>query len=542
MDISGFRQSDQIDDERNRSSSRIADTMRQGAYNLTNVGRGRVVPMGGGLSEEAGFNDVHKYDEAPNIFSDKDRDAALQTVDRSLKAGREDYSGDAPQRFADGGAVDDQDQGGFNPDVGATPDPAAAQQGASDVAGYFSDKAADSEGKFQAGNDSMRGGVKRFMAYLTGADAATPEEVQETEKEVDPDGTMDPADRKLAAIQKATDGDGGEKNGFRYIQHYRQKYDAFKSHAAAAIAAGDLTNAAKSATEAYTNLPDGYNIKFEPAGNQFNVTMSEGDKVVKQAVVSPQQMTQFLRGPRSQFDNLVSKGGINVLSDIAASGPREPRTVQQNGHIGSAPGAVPVRPQAGAAPEEERNVDTAAGIEAQARRIFPTVGQGQQREKWIAERLGASSEQKSALAVAKAGNETKERIAGGKNETARAVSLDKKESYANRYAVQAKDHLDQIKAKADAAARTGVGDAKERARLAVAAINSVVLGGDPDKIIDLARKFGFNAGEGQAAPATPAAPAAPAQASGPQTGQPPAGVKVRWGTNAQGQRVWQRVQ
>lgn len=528
MDVSGFTQSQQIEDQRDHQPG-VMDKVKNFGYELSAGARtiGKKVGLVNDRPEQglepmavdAGYNAVGSHTE-PQKYSDDDRQEALDVVDKALSAGRQEMTGsgsDQQQHFAEGGAVGDDEGESWSPPAegGYQPDPTGPTQEQAGLAGDQLKPAA--EGAFDQG---AQGKMKRFMAYLTGADAAAPEEVQAAEKEVDPDGTMDPADRKLATIKAAAEGDGGEKNGFRYIQHYRQKYDAFKAHAAAAITAGDLENAAKSATEAYTNLPDGYDIKFTAAKDKglINATMSENGKLVKQITISPEKMTTFLRGPDSQFDALLSKGGINVINSLAApsQAPQSARTFAGAGTAGSA--ALAARtpaPQAGA----ERTLDTTAGIEAQAKRIFPSVGESQQREKWIATQLATQGEQRAALATARAGNETKERIATGNNATSIANTQTKSESYANRYAVQAKDHLDQIKAKAEAAARTGTGDAKERARIAVAAINAAVLGGDPDKMIELARRFGFDAS---------GAPQQQAPAATGQQGPPPAGMKIQW--------------
>lgn len=110
------------------------------------------------------------------------------------------------------------------------------------------------------------------------------------------------------------------------VQHYRQKYDAYRSFAAAAMDGiqgkpPDIMAAARAATQAYPNALHGSTVNFTPTqgGITAAVTMP-GERAPSQQIrLSPQAFQQFLKGPAGQFDN-VQANGPKVLQQLAGGG------------------------------------------------------------------------------------------------------------------------------------------------------------------------------------------------------------------------------
>jgi len=133
------------------------------------------------------------------------------------------------------------------------------------------------------------------MSYLSGADSVP---TQQAESQVDPAGTMDPNDRKLAAIVTQPNLDAQ----WQVLQGFRNKYEHSKQFAAVAADQDNLQAAAHAANLAFQNVPDGQNWQFEPTGTGIRMTVTRPDGVRQYQDFSPQAFTGFLKGPRSMFD------------------------------------------------------------------------------------------------------------------------------------------------------------------------------------------------------------------------------------------------
>lgn len=123
----------------------------------------------------------------------------------------------------------------------------------------------------QPGNQAVGGeqpvDPRSTMAYLAGAGAVPPEMAAALEQQADPQGTMDPSERKLRAIQMAGDPD----KAFGLMQRYRSQSNAHMGAARAALDKGNLAQAAHSATQAFANIPTGHSVQFAPAGRGMAV-------------------------------------------------------------------------------------------------------------------------------------------------------------------------------------------------------------------------------------------------------------------------------
>lgn len=121
------------------------------------------------------------------------------------------------------------------------------------------------QGVISQGDDQAAGGgmvdPKAAMHYLTGTGAVSPEIANAMEQQVDPQGQMDPAERALKAIAAA----GDPQKAFALMQHYRGRFNAHAGAARAALDQGNMAQAAKSATQAMQNVPNGHSVRFAPA-------------------------------------------------------------------------------------------------------------------------------------------------------------------------------------------------------------------------------------------------------------------------------------
>lgn len=102
---------------------------------------------------------------------------------------------------------------------------------------------------------------QQAMAYLAGDGAVSPEIAQALEQQIDPQGQLNPTQRAAAAIGVAPN----EEAKFGLLQHYRTKFNAYSGAAKAALAQGNLGEAAKSATMAMDAVPNGQRTYFAPA-------------------------------------------------------------------------------------------------------------------------------------------------------------------------------------------------------------------------------------------------------------------------------------
>ena len=177
--------------------------------------------------------------------------------------------------------------------------------------------------------------AKAIWDYLTGANAAPPDVVTAAEKHVDPEGKMDPNDLKLQTVATVK-ADHGDDAASSVLQHYRQKFDHFKAFAGAAAAKGNLESAVNAATQAFTNLPDGHKIVFEPNGSEGVVAHLQGADGNQSGSInlSLNQFSKFLRGKDSMFDNLMDIGSVPTLrkqftgaDEAAPTKPEGPQSI-----------------------------------------------------------------------------------------------------------------------------------------------------------------------------------------------------------------------
>ncbi len=224
--------------------------------------------------------------------------------------------------FDDGGSVDPESEGGDAP----TMDPMSIIQNAlamgrqsMGLPAKFTDQAPsqppvsdnDSDDQQQGFDDG--GGVlpeqgqedqgtggslpdpRKTMAYLAGAGAVSPDVATALEQKVDPQGQMDPAERKLKAITSAPT----PQAQFGLMQHYRTLFNGHSAAAQVALDQGNMAQAAQHATAAMAHVPTGHSVKFAP---------TRGGLVAQASKIGQQQ--GFAEGGAVDTDNpvVVMKG------------------------------------------------------------------------------------------------------------------------------------------------------------------------------------------------------------------------------------------
>lgn len=102
--------------------------------------------------------------------------------------------------------------------------------------------------------------VKKLTAYLSGAGAAPQEHLEQAKQAVDPQGKMPGSMRTAHAITSQPTMPAKAAT----LQAARQRYNAYRHGAAAALNSGNVAAAAQMATHAHGNVPNGVNVTFTP--------------------------------------------------------------------------------------------------------------------------------------------------------------------------------------------------------------------------------------------------------------------------------------
>lgn len=245
-------------------------------------------------------------------------------------------------------------------------------------------------GAMQAVGQAAQPYMQKIIGYLKGADAAPPAAAAQAEQTVDPQGQMEPGMRKLLALD-AVNKQYGPQAAWSLMQHYRQKYDAYKSFAAAANAGvqgkpRDPAAAAMAMSQAYDHLPDGQTLQVKPAGAGFTATVMSPNGKPQTVSLSPQAFGQLTQGPDGQFDNVIEKGLPNVLTKFVQRNGLTADQVQPDTSTTAPAGSEPTVDN-GNVDGPDKPIGGALGytpqLEARARALFPMVSQNAQRIAWM---------------------------------------------------------------------------------------------------------------------------------------------------------------
>lgn len=188
----------------------------------------------------------------------------MALVKQTLAYGRQKMG--LPQSFYGSEGASDQDAAAQD---GSMEQQEPEQQSFEDGGGVLPEEQPQQEQPQQGG---QMPDPRKAMAYLTGAGAVAPEVANAMEAQVDPQGAMDPGQRKMMAITKAQSPD----QRFGLMQHYRSRFNAQSAFAKAALTGSQqkpasLPAAAQAATQAFQNVPNGQSISLVPAQGGFQI-------------------------------------------------------------------------------------------------------------------------------------------------------------------------------------------------------------------------------------------------------------------------------
>lgn len=139
--------------------------------------------------------------------------------------------------------------------------------------------------------------TKAREAYLKGYGAARPQMMKMVIDKVDPDRTMNPGERNMIAMgtvyryyMDRGETDKAQAAAGSMLQYYRQQSQQFLALGQAALQNGDYDNAAKAAIQAYTQIPNGRDLKVEKNEDgtlTVHVTDAKTGKDVTKKVMNP---------------------------------------------------------------------------------------------------------------------------------------------------------------------------------------------------------------------------------------------------------------
>lgn len=346
-----FRRSDNIEDSRNeqmgvadmlKARQEAASASRAAKQNFESANSGQdsarlplthlwdqpVLAIPGTMQEEAGLNDVgERYEDGGPV-----------------------------KGYDDGGAIEDDYEPSLSDtgDVGTPPSPVDDQQG---------------------------GNVPQLAAYVQGAGAADPDEVQAylaKYRHLSPEqatvhalaDAAEPAD--LVPGQELPSYDP-RMDSTALLQGYRQHYDHGRAYAYAAANGNpqkpaNLHDSVKAANDAFPYVPDGERVHFA-VGDQGNVNVSIGGPNGEQranTTLTPEQYKAFLT--QADFDSVYERTPSLMLQQTMS------QDIQKAGIT-----TGPTQAQAGNAPQQEFMVGQ-VGLQGQKGEQPP---QGQQQKRVI---------------------------------------------------------------------------------------------------------------------------------------------------------------
>lgn len=195
----------------------------------------------------------------------------MAVVKAALLYGRQSMG--LPQSFYG----DDQSQG----------DPSQQTQPGMDDGGVVPDQS-QQQGQGQQGTGANLPDPRQTINYLSGGGGVQPEIADALEQHIDPQGTMDPAERTIATIMAAP----SPNAAFGLMQHYRTRFNAYGGATKAALDKGDLAQAAAHATSAFANVPSGMKVKFAPARGGLAMSAQKIGQGAPQQQAAPQEDDQ----------------------------------------------------------------------------------------------------------------------------------------------------------------------------------------------------------------------------------------------------------
>lgn len=239
----------------------------------------------------------------------------------------DDYSDDGIDDTADDTADDPEEDTGALP-VNATPtsgtapektggySPQAAHDAALDGIRYAQRETGSMEhGAIEVSSQRRQTGQR---AYLSGAGAATPDEMSAVRKKIDPEGKMSDSERNMAALAhvyewnlKQNKPREAQQAAASMIQYFRQVSGRYQAIAAAAAEKGDIDGAMNAMLKAHANIPDGKDMKLVKRGDgsvAYSFVDTQSGKTIEKGVATPDQILQFAtKGAQRNMDEFIAQ-------------------------------------------------------------------------------------------------------------------------------------------------------------------------------------------------------------------------------------------
>lgn len=198
--------------------------------------------------------------------------------------------------------------------------------------------------KFQP-NQGMGGGEDdpehsgRVRAMLTGEGSLSAAQWSAAEQMADPEGSMDPASKQMAALGKMyqfykdKDPDQAAEAAHGAIQHFRKRHNMLAAAASAAVEHGNSQKAAELGSAALNSVPDGIHTQIKVAG---------GDDITGEA-----KKKSEVRGPLGYFGDII-KGANSRVGRGKQPAVEAPETAPAaGGEPAEAPAPEPKKPAGG---------------------------------------------------------------------------------------------------------------------------------------------------------------------------------------------------
>ena len=158
-----------------------------------------------------------------------------------------------------------------------------------------------------------------IMDFLQGKGAAPQ---QEFDKRVEMAKQAGAANDSEAVTHAVASGGNPQEQG-ALLQRARIMADAGNAHAVAALQNGDAQKAAKFATAAQANIPDGNDTKFQAGKDSFTATVTGlGGGKPQQFKFAPTDFHQFLTGPDAKFDAMMDNPVQKALAQLGKGAPQ----------------------------------------------------------------------------------------------------------------------------------------------------------------------------------------------------------------------------
>lgn len=197
------------------------------------------------------------------------------------------------------------------------------------------------------------GNAKRIYDYLTGADAAHPEQVKAVQNRIDPHDEMTPNDRATATVAATTA--ENPSTGWSMLQHFRNAFEHGKQFAAHAFDQGDTHAGVNAANVAFGNVPNTKHYQFVVAGRDpsAGINMTVTDQNGNQATThfSQPQMAGLLKDRSTAFDIMADTNPVGRMGLLPAGSNAAGAPTQEAQLPGGQPGAQPGETTGAAAPQ-----------------------------------------------------------------------------------------------------------------------------------------------------------------------------------------------